>query len=477
MSTEAKLLPRSTDPEPGPSMDRLVREANMWRGKQDSRDAEVRGESRFDAASLLGPAILFVITAAYLWYELHWQLDLLKTMSSAKATRDDVDFLVLEGRLLAAFGLVWALLKTRFLKSTKDSLSSMVTTLFLVGGATFGAFSLIGQLYEQVIEQLPAQASLQLYKVAAHRQWSLAGELPADASAADPVAVIMWPLKMADAGQAGAIESVFDKRAEAFKEGANQQARKLWAQVQPKLAAASGMGSGELRGQFEEYYAKYVSGSKQTRSIIGSWQANRSDYFENLTGIAPNPGATREEFAQALQGAKLNQLRSLGKLYLETKGFTEDPVVHQVGDVIYYASDFTGVRTESEFARVVVKKAAGGLAAHVPTLATIKSRAESSSVVASAMAPPISLALSTVSLLLNAGAFLGLLCVGLPVLRHLQAVIPLAFAGGVLMALPPTTKLPGLEAGMAWLHSSYAPVAWLLERVITFQHLVLSMAR
>lgn len=475
MSAQPKLLPRSSDPEPGPSMDRLVREANMWRGKQASTDAELAGERRFDASAFIGPAVLFAITAVYLWYELHWQLDLLHAMGSAKTSRDDVDWLVLEGRALAAFGLVWAIMKTRFLRSTKDSMSSMVTTFVLVGGITVLAFALIGRLYEGVIDELPADTSLHLYKVAAHRQWSLADDLPADPSAKDSVAVMLWPLKMADATQAAAIEQVFDKRAEGFKEGAEAEAKKMWPEAKEKLAAAAGAGSGELRAKFEEYYLKFINGSQQTRSIIGSWQANRSDYFESLVGIPPSPGATRTEFATALQSAKLNQLRQLGQLYLQTKGFTEDPVVHQVGDVVYHASDFTGVHNEADFARVIVKKAAGGLAARVPTVSTVKSLAEASSVVSSAVVPPISMTLSTLSILVNAGALLGLLCVGLPVFRHLQAVIPVAFAGGVLVALSPTSTLPGMGDGMTWLATNYAPVSWVLERVVTFEHLLLSV--
>lgn len=477
MSTEAKLFPRSTDPEPGPSMDRLVREANMWRGRASATDAEVAGERRFDLATVAGPAILFLITAVYLAYELHWQLDLLHTMDSAKASRDDVDWLVLEGRALAAFGLVWAFLKTRFLRSAKDSMSSMAVTAILVGGATMLMFTAIGRLYDTVIDELPADTSLHLYKVAAHRQWSLAGDLPKDQSATDPVAVMLWPLKMGDQAQSGAIEQVFDKRVEGFREGAAEQARKLWPQAKEKLSAFGAAGSGELRSKFEEYFAKYINGSQQTRSIIGSWQERRSDYFQDLTGIAPNPGATREQFATALLSAKINQLRQLGQLYLDTKGFTSDPVVYQSGDIVYSASDFAGVRNEADFTRVVIKKAAGGMAAMVPTLETVKTRPEASTIVASAVVPPISMTLSTVSILVNAGALLGLLCVGLPVLRHLQAVIPVVFAGGVLFALPPTQHLPGLDAGMAWLHANLTPVAWLIERVVTFEHLLLSITR
>ncbi|WP_423600918.1 hypothetical protein [Roseateles sp. MS654] len=458
-------------------MDRLVREANMWRGRTSADDAEVAGERKFDLAAVIGPAVLFVITAVYLAYELHWQLDLLHTMGSAHASRDDVDWLVLEGRALAAFGLTWAFLKTMLLRSAKDSMSSMVVTFVLVGGATLLMFTAIGRLYDAVIDELPADTSLHLYKVAAHRQWSLAGDLPRDASAADPVAVMLWPLKMADSAQSAGIEQVFDKRADGFREGASEQARKLWPQAKEKLAAFGAAGSGELRSKFEDYYAKYVDGSQQTRSIISSWQERRSNYFQDLTGITPNPGATREQFATALLSAKINQLRQLGQLYLDTKGFTLDPVVFQSGDVAYNASDFEGVRNESDFVRVVIKKAAGGMAAMVPTLGTVKSRPEASNIVASAVVPPISMTLSTVSILVNAGALLGLLCVRLPVLRHLQAVIPLVFAAGVLVALRPTQSLPGLDAGMAWLHANLTPVAWLIERVVTFEHLLLNITR
>lgn len=471
---EAKLFPHNTDPEPGPTMDRLVRDANMYRARSGAEDASIVGAVRgFDTGVFIGPAILFAITAGYIWLEIHWQLDLLHLVNSAKSTRDDIDFLVLEGRGLAAFGLVWAVLKTKFLKSSVESMSSMVSTFALVGGATILAFSLIGRLYDGVIDELPANTSLQLYKVAAHRQWSLNGDLPTDASSKDPVAVLLWPLKMADATQAPGIEAVFDKRAEGFKAGAEDEARKLWPQVKDKLAQTGN--PGELSSKFDALYEKYISGASQVKSVVSSWETARSNYFQSLTGIKPNAGANKEEFAKALQGAKISQMQQLGQLYLDTKGFTLDPVVHQSGDVIFYASDFSGVRNESEFTRVVINKVAGGMAAMVPTLETVKTHAESSSVVSSAIVPPISMTLSMISILVNFGALMGLLCVRMPVLRYLQTVIPIFITVGIFLAVNPTTSLPGLEGGMTWLRGEYPWVSWILERIVTLEHFAIAI--
>lgn len=456
-------------------MDRLIRRVNIFRANRDAEDVDAVGETPKSESSVkAGTAILFAITAIYLYYEINWQMNLLHIMSSAKSTRDELDWVVLEGRALAAFGLVWAILKTKFLKSSSE-VGSMIVTGLLVAGVTVLAFSSIGRLYDSAIDSLPAETSLQMYKVSAHRVWSLQGDLPPDASSKDPVAVMLWPLKMADKAQAPGIEAVFDKRAEGFKASAEDQARKMWPEVQGRLERMNGRGQGEISSTFQEAYLKYISGSKETVSSIGSWQAKRTEYFKSLTGMDPNPNASKEDFARALTTAKINQYRELGTMYLETQGFTSDPVVHQAGDLIFHASDLAKIRTEDQFIAMVTKKASGGMAALVPTLQTVKTLPQANEVVSSAVVPPISMALSTISILLNAGSLVGLLCIRLPVLRYIQTLIPIVFAAGVLMMVPPTTSLPGLGTGMAWLHSNYSAVSWLLERVVTLEHLALAI--
>ena len=474
---EARTFPHSSDPEPGPSMDKLVREANFFRARKDSEDIEVVGEKprNIDVGAYVGPVVLFAITAFYVYYEICWQLDLLHLMGTASASRDDVDWMILEGRALASFGLVWALLKTKFLKSTTEMGATIVTGI-LVAAACLMTFSVIGKGYDSVIDGLPAPTSLQLYKVAAHRLWTLQGELPADVSAKDPVATVLWPLKMADPAQASEIAAVFDRRAEAFQSDIAKKAHELWPGVQSKLSASAAAGGiGALSTKFEEAYMTYIAGSKQTKSLVGSWQSQRTDYFQNLTGIPPNASASKEDFAKALGKAKIAQMQELGRMYIETGGFKKDFIVYQSGDLAFYSSDFANVKSESDFTNVIVKKAGGSLAAQAPTLANVKSQPLANSVVSSAVVPPISMVLSTVSILVNVGALIGLLCLRIPLLRYLQVLIPPVFAAVALIMIPPTTTLPGVGAGMSWLHSNYGAAAWLLERVVTIERFALGL--
>jgi hypothetical protein len=83
--------------------------------------------------------------------------------------------------------------------------------------------------------------------------------------------------------------------------------------------------------------------------------------------------------------------------------------------------------------------------------------------------------LSTVSILVNVGALLGLLWLRIPLLRYLQVLIPPVFAAVAFIMIPPTTTLPGVGVGMAWLHSNYSAAAWLLERVVTIERFALSV--
>jgi hypothetical protein len=462
---------KSTDPEPGPSMDAFKKSTRLFRERDAAEDAVEPGR-RFVFSEWAPVLVLLAITGTYIWLEASWNVGLLQSMSDPSASPQDIDWMVTEGRWLAAFGTSWALLKSTFMKKA-DHVGSGVAAAMLIAGATVVGFAGIGRLYETAVEALPPAQSLQMYKTAVHRTWAVAGELKdKDASLRDPVAVALWPLKVADAGQAKSIERVFADRAENAGKEAAEKARQEWPEVQAKLNA--GADPGEARKEFEELYITFKVMSAKTRSFFSSWQAQREQQMTEFTGFKPDPGATPEAFAQQLLRSRIQRHRDLGKLFLQTQGGSVDPVVYSKGSFVLKGSDFRNVKTEEDFVRMVTKKATNGLVANAPTVENVKGRPDAGTVIAAAMVPSMAMVMSCLGVLLNAGAFVGLLCVRTPVLRHIpQPAIPVAFLAAVLSLTPATKALPGLENGMAWLSQNHGALSWLLERVVTLEHLAL----
>jgi hypothetical protein len=465
---------RSSDPEPGPSMDSFKRSTRLFSAEDSAVDAERTGA--FSFAAWIPLVVVFAVGFLYVSLESTWNTGMLDSISNPHTDAQELNWMISEGRWLTAFGLTYAFMKGMFNRAA-GSLSSALSTAVLIGGVTVLAYAGIGRAYDFAIDALPPTQALQMYKTAVHRTWAVGGELKKlDPSTKDPVAVALWPLKVADDAQAKDIEGVFDERAANAMTEVTALAHKEWPAVESKL------GSGEdpaiVRREFEQDYVEYIALSTRAKSVFSSWQTQRSSDMESYTGMTPNAGATPAEFAQQLLRSRLQRHRDLGKMFIATQGGSTDPVVWTNGALQLRGSDFKGVQDEAGFTKMLQAKAMNSVVADVPTAATVKSRDDAHQVIAAAMIPAMAMTLSCLGILLNIGSLVGLLFVRAPVLRHVpQWFIPGAFVGVVLVLTPATNTLPGLNVGLTWLHSNYTVLSMLVERVITLEHLALENLR
>ena len=462
---------RSTDPEPGPSMDAFKRAVNIFRAQDAAEDAPVKGEKRSLSAAAIS-LILIVVTCTYLYFEITWNAAFVATLFEGSPDREQINALVHEGRWLAAFGLAWALVKGVFVRGSTTMLG-LVVSLGLVAGTTLFGYAGINRAYERLIDEIPQETAAMLYKSTAHRALAVGGGAE-DAASADPMAVMLWPLKMVDDGSRGEVDEDLQAQAEDLKSSSLAMASSEWTKIQAQLATIASMPA--LMKRFEDGYAEYLAKSRQTLSYIPGSQAKREQQFLEITGMRPNVKATREEFARELLNARIENYRQLGRVYLQTKGGTEDLVVYSAGDVQLKISDLASIKSEEDLLSLVEKKFKDRVAQALSSPELLK-KADARDGVAAAALPPIAILLSAFTVVLNAGAVAGLTLASLPVLRRIpQWIWPVATVAGVIAWIEPVKTLPGLEAGFVWINSQSAVGAWIFERLLAVEYLLLSIA-
>lgn len=462
---------RSTDPEPGPSMDAFKRAVHIFRAKDDAVDMGVKGE-KTSIGSLGVTLILLVITVAYVLFEASWNASFAATMYEGTANRDEINALVQEGRWLAAFGLAWALVKGIFMRESTTS-AGFVVSVALVVGSTMLAYVGISRGYESAIDAIPEDKAALLYKASAHRAMVMSGVVE-DSATQDPLAVTLWALKVLDQDLLKTIDDGFEAQTEETKTKLIDQVVQEWPKIQSQLAQAASLPV--MTKLFDEGYATYLQKSRMTLSHVKGWQQKREQEFVRLTGMKPNAKATKEQFAQQLLTSHLENYRALGRMYLQTKGGAGDMIVYQAGDMTVMLSEVTGIKTQEDLVGLVEQKFKDRVALALSAPELLK-KAGARDAIAAAILPPVALLLSALAVLLNLGNVVGLLASRVPVIRALpQWIWPLGAVTAVLAWIPPVTSLPGLEGGFAWIRLASPGGSWLFERLLALEYLLITYA-
>lgn len=442
----------------------LARGARWFRLRADSETTKTSAQSRthLNLISRASTLTLVGITLAYLAAEVLWNIQLMETIARAGASRIEVETMVNHGRWLAAFGLVWALLRS-ILFSRKSGLDGVVNWVLFVS-AIVVAYASIGGLYSRAIDSLSPATSIHAFELAAHRNWALKDDLEptrqarVDAATKDAPAVALWALNMGDPAIVADADAEYQSRRQGLSSDSVSAALAKYPEIEAarkKLAAAGSVGA---LAEFEKGYAEYIAKSRKVDAIrFASTKREGIKMFADGTcGMLPNANATKADFAREMTKSCILNYRKGGEAYLANElAVSADPVVYDNQGIKIHFSQVKDLN-ESQFTTFVRDRASGLVNEQLPTEETVKSNPKAHDVISSIIVPPISMLLSMIGIVANLGGALAMV-VGLKRFQGIASMLALVLAAALIPA--------GAPAGMAQ--------AW---KTFSTEHSVLSFA-
>lgn len=457
-------------------LDKRVRWYKRRQSATDTtQEAGVRDSARLTKLSGLA---LVLVTLAYLGLELSWNLSMLETISRPGASRAELESMAVHGRWLAAFGLVWALIRS-LLFSRKSGVDGLVNYI-LFGSSIVVAFAGIGSLYDKAIDSLLPSASMRAFELAAHRGWAMNDDLEPERQARvvsavrAPTSIALWGLYVNDPVIAGDARAEYEARRSGLSEDAIKEALARYPEIEAtrrKLAAGS-----DRLAEFEGQYKKYLEMSHKALNPsfgVASWRREGIQTFSNATcGMLPNDQATREQFAKELTKSCINTWKGAGQAYLEGRLAAQaDPVVLDNNGVRVRLSEVINL-DEAQFTRFVRDRSAGLADEQLPTESTVKSNGRAHEVIAATIVPPLSMTLSAIGIVANLGGVLALLF-GLKKVQGIASVVALAVA----VVFIPASAPAGMANAWDAFKTSNPVLAFIASKVITAEQTILAAKR
>lgn len=455
---------RSTDPEPGPSMDRFKRVVSIFLATDEAKDAKVLSDRKpaLPFSAWLKLAVV-VGSLLYIAIEWRWNLKLVGAVFGGELSAQEMHDLVNEGRLLAAFGLVWAF--SRGFVSKAATASGLAISSLVLALAVVVAYKAIDRGYESFVDAIPAAAANKLYKASAYRSLAYTDGGDVDASLRDPVTSVLWPLRLLDPKGVQQIEFELIEKAGESAEVSAQAADALWPKLEQKLALLSRRD--EILAGFDRQYKQYIEASQKIGSFLPRGDKRIED-FRAMTGLQPNARATKEEFARALLGSHIVNMRQLGEAYLSGMSSAEDTVVYSVPGLEVKLSDLDGVQTKEQFTQLIGVLAKQGATKKLAS-ANAQTDKETRAAVAAAVLPPVAMALSALAIVLNIGGLAAAMASLLPGIRALPSLVWPIAAFCLAVLAPKEHPLPGLESSLEVLATQVPFASAVIERIAALE--------
>ncbi len=424
------------------------------------------------ALTKLSTLALVGVTLAYLTCEVLWNIQLLQTMAKAGATRTEVEAMVSHGRWLAAFGLVWALLRSALFSRTSGV--DGVVNWVLFGSSLVVAYASIGTLYSHAIDSLSPATSMQAFELAAHRNWALKADLEPGrqsrvaAAIHDAPAVTLWVLYVEDARIADDAHVEYMIRRNTLSQDSVGAALARYPEI---VDAHKKLASGDSRMQeFEQRYQDYVAKSRRVEGATFAWvKRDAIKQFADATcGMLPNANASKADFARELTKSCVNEWRQAGQAYLDNAlGANSDPVVYDSEGIHAHLSEVINL-DQDQFTAFIRNKASGLVDEQLPTVNTVKANVRAHDIIASVIVPPMSMMLSMLGIVANLGGALALV-VGL---QRFQGIA----AGAALVAAAvffPASSPKGMPQAWAAFSGDHPVMSFVAGKAVSAERLLL----
>lgn len=369
--------------------------------------------------------------------------------------------LIRAGRWISAFALAWACSKFLFaVHDARREWRHLAAAACIVALATFGINKLNEFSMHKAIDSLPAQTVHRAFQLAFYRHLLTTGEVrDQDIRLTVPAVAPVDQLMIAGFGLAAFSDRITGPASAAYtsygiKRMAAQRGMVMadWPAIKGKIDELDRGTRLLAEGSrlFDEKYDMYIaaSGKATGGSFFGSTYASQIKLMTG--GVSVDPGASKEQFAEALASqSTITDYREGAKRYLQ-----RDTYVAQIQEannrILFDSKKGHVIRVKDlprPFSQEVVMpwfdaKASEILRDLMPSEATIKSQPFGVAVATSVLAPPFVIALSIVSIVLNSVSgilYLLIACLPAGIRRYaVHIAFPMAIASLVtLIALAP----------------------------------------
>lgn len=410
-----------------------------------------------------------LITVLFVWFEALYNVDLLTALSDPEASREAVDSLAQQGKLLASLGISWAIART-LISRVKPAILGIALFLLCATLLYFG----LDLTYNRVIANLPPEVKLEGFNLFSYRRDLLTGRLydpdipmPKTHPVEGKILMGAFPIVLLDERFMFPARDVVQRKADDKSRAVLAKAAESWPQYVRQM------------NELDAGYRKYIESSRkayQYRAFGGIERFRRES-----NGVEPNPNLSRIAFAQMLRNSNHPEGRKLREAESREIGKRPDGSIVHAGDVPYfmdrqgYMAWFNVQAQEAKAAALptieTVDRFRGiqdiNSAVFLPPMAMVTS-------LTSAVANLIGASLMLMSLALGATHLRGFMAAGRYIARFATPLMLVLFAG-VLTAMPSHVFTPGtpvyeLETRM---HSEIGAFGLLWSKLSNVQALIL----
>lgn len=286
--------------------------------------------------------IVLVVTVILVLLEVRYNIDLLSTISDPSASKAQVSDLSQRGKLLAAFGITWAVARA-LLTSIRPFLLGLTLFVFLSVGTYHG----LDYIYTKAISSLKPEIKVKGFGLFSYRHDLLTGKLidqdiplPKNEPVIGKIFMSAFPIILLDDRFMLPVQDTIEVKAAYKGKEVLMKADKEWPQynahmrelqrTHEKFVAESkkALDTSSAENEWPKYQAKtqnlrdeykrYIEGSKKA-ARYGSTGDRK--FREQSGGLSPNPNLTFPQFLSMLRssnhpdGGKLRQeeSRELGR--------------------------------------------------------------------------------------------------------------------------------------------------------------------
>lgn len=346
--------------------------------------------SRSMQKKLLIQASLFLITLTYVIFELRYNRNLLSLFSDANASKEAIDSLSNEGKLLAAIGITWAIGRG-FL----EKLRKPILMIFAFAAATWALYAGLSALYDKVIRDLSPATKVNGWHLAAYRQSLLNTKvidpdipLPAKSGAVGSIVMTSFPLVMFDERYMLPARDILERKATDFERYTMAKAEQRWPSYSNNMK------------RLDTTYREYLRGSAQAKQY---GQEGLKEFKKRSGGMNPNPRASREEFLNELRGSSHPQAAHVkqweaDQVWVEKKGKANEKIIYG-RDVPYFmnkAQYNAWFKTKADALKLEV----------VPSVDTVEQADGIHDINSAVFIPPMAMITSLLSIIANLAAML-----------------------------------------------------------------------
>lgn len=344
-----------------------------------------------------------LLTAGFVWLEARYNIDLLNTLSDPNSTSDAAEELSQRGKLLASFGITWAVARALVTK-LRPAVLGLALFLACATALYFG----LDYGYARVIAGLKPEVKIEGFNLFSYRRDLLTGRLsdpdiplPREHPVEGKILMGSFPIVLLDDRFMLPARDIVERKA-------SDAAKRVLAK-----AAENWPSYFERMHELDAGYREFINGSRkaiQYRAFGGI------DRFRSQSGgLEPNAHLTRSQFVEMLRSSEHPKGRALRKAEEREVGKRPDGSTVYARDIPYFM-DRTGYLRWFESQAEQVKAAA------LPTAATVEQFRGIQDINSAVFLPPMAVITSLTSAVTNLIALgLMLLSIGLSALPQQEA--------------------------------------------------------